>query len=610
MYHIIWSLFFLLQPFLVAADYAINNAPNQFLPDYACELTQDSTDEFSLEKIKKLSNWYKPSFTSGLILPEPGTYWLRFTLMNNSTNEDWIIEFPDSHISQLDFYKLNQNGGIEKHRVVGYDYPFKNRLIENKNYFFDPNIKKGERAEYYVRIRSSYKTSFASYIRSVPFQFSYFLKEYYLLGFFYGMLFIMAMYNLFLYFFTREKIHGYYIFYIFTAMLYSLAEDGIGAQYVWPDFPSLNNILFQSSPFLFLMAFVLYSIEFLQLKKSTPLYITLGIVLLNLLTQIIIPSIPNPIKAFCFIIPFFYIYSIAFKMYKNGFRAVRFYLIGFSILLISFVIYFLRISEWIPTNLYTYYLFNYGIVLEVVLLSYSLGDRVQILKEEKEIAQLKIIDQLQENEKLKDKVNLELEEKVQARTSELVQKSIELENANQQLNLMAAELNRMNSILDKDNWELKKQVKEETRSRILQEKVSYEEYLEIFPNNHTCLSFLENLKWQNGYKCRKCCKTSFSKGEKPFTRRCSSCKYTESVTSGTLFHSVKFPLNKAFYIVYDTYDEKNRTSLDKLSERIELRRVTVWMFRKKVLEVYTKKNNLNDTGWESLIMNETGQNPA
>jgi predicted nucleic-acid-binding Zn-ribbon protein len=147
-------------------------------------------------------------------------------------------------------------------------------------------------------------------------------------------------------------------------------------------------------------------------------------------------------------------------------------------------------------------------------------------------------------------------------------------------------------------------VKEETRSRILQEKVPYEEYLQIYPSDHACLSFLEKIKWEEGYTCRKCGNLSYSKTDKNFARRCTKCKYTESVTAGTLFHGIKFPLNKAFYIVYDTYDEKSRSTIDKLSEKIDLRRVTVWMFRKKVLDAYSKKTRHQDSGWESLILSE------
>lgn len=575
----------------------------QYLADKSIEITRDKKGSHTITSIQSAGEWTVPSFKAGLVLPEPGIYWLRFTLRNTTHQNNWILEFPDIHNSEMDIYQLSPNGAVRVHSQVGFDRNFYPRMYDHKNYFFDINLSPGESGTYYVRIKSRYRSSYGAYIRSTGFQFSYFLREYYLLGFFYGILFIMAMYNFFLFIFTKEKNYAFYVLYVVAGALYTLNEDGIGFHFLWPSLPGINHFLFVWSPFLFLSTFMLYASRFLEFSKRFPQasFILLAMLLLNFIVILASSYVPSFVRAIFYVIPFFYAYWIALLLYRRGYRASRFFVVGFSIVLLSFVLYFFRMMEWIPTNLYTYYVFNVGMILEVVIMSYALGDRYRILKEEREAAHQKIISQLHENEKLKDKVNRELEEKVMERTHQLEERSNELASANAQLQELTAQLNKMNSSLDKDNWELKKLVKEETRSRILQEKVSYEEYLQIYPNDHACLSFLEKIKWEEGYTCKKCGNTSYRKTDKTFSRRCTKCKYIESVTAGTLFHGIKFPLNKAFYIVYDTYDEKSRSTIDTLSEKIDLRRVTVWMFRKKVLEAYLKKPRLKDSGWESLI---------
>lgn len=90
---------------------------------------------------------------------------------------------------------------------------------------------------------------------------------------------------------------------------------------------------------------------------------------------------------------------------------------------------------------------------------------------------------------------------------------------------------------------------------------------------------------EEGYRCLKCQNQRYiEKPEKPFVRRCTRCGYIESVTTRTLFHAVKFPLNKAFYLAYSTVYEKDARTLDELSELLELRRNTCWSFRKKAME--------------------------
>ena len=43
------------------------------------------------------------------------------------------------------------------------------------------------------------------------------------------------------------------------------------------------------------------------------------------------------------------------------------------------------------------------------------------------------------------------------------------------------------------------------------------------------------------------------------SKRCSKCGYLESATAYTIFHKVKFPLNKAFYILFLLYSNKNKS---------------------------------------------------
>ena len=63
--------------------------------------------------------------------------------------------------------------------------------------------------------------------------------------------------------------------------------------------------------------------------------------------------------------------------------------------------------------------------------------------------------------------------------------------------------------------------------------------------------FLAELKWADGYQCSRCTGTAYIKGKQPCSRRCSKCGYDESVTSGTIFHKLKFELRKALGMLYD-----------------------------------------------------------
>ena len=82
------------------------------------------------------------------------------------------------------------------------------------------------------------------------------------------------------------------------------------------------------------------------------------------------------------------------------------------------------------------------------------------------------------------------------------------------------------------------------------ESLSLFEFQQRFPDDQTCMDYLADLKWPDGFVCEKCGHPHYCKGKLPQTRQCTSCGYQATPTSGTLFHKVKFPLLKAFYIVY------------------------------------------------------------
>ncbi len=110
------------------------------------------------------------------------------------------------------------------------------------------------------------------------------------------------------------------------------------------------------------------------------------------------------------------------------------------------------------------------------------------------------------------------------------------------------------------------------------------EFQEKFKTSEDCLIYLSELKWKDGYVCKKCGHTHYYSGKQPYSRQCTSCKYVESPTAQTLFHKVKFDLLKAFYIVYFVSTNKKGISSTELSRKLNLRQKTCWSFKRKVMK--------------------------
>lgn len=117
-----------------------------------------------------------------------------------------------------------------------------------------------------------------------------------------------------------------------------------------------------------------------------------------------------------------------------------------------------------------------------------------------------------------------------------------------------------------------------------------------FPDDRACLSYLSELKWADGYSCPKCGNTKYCGGDREFSRQCTKCRHICSPTSGTLFHKVKFPLLKAFYIVYYVSTNRKGISSTELSRKLGLRQKTCWMFKQKVMHGMKSSGQFKITG--------------
>ena len=103
-----------------------------------------------------------------------------------------------------------------------------------------------------------------------------------------------------------------------------------------------------------------------------------------------------------------------------------------------------------------------------------------------------------------------------------------------------------------------------------------------FTSKQECYLFLAELKWSAGYNCKRCQSNVYIKGKQPASRRCSKCGYDESPTVGTLFHKLKFGIDKAFEMLYEITTSKKGANSIWLAERFGVNQKTAWLFRQKV----------------------------
>lgn len=117
---------------------------------------------------------------------------------------------------------------------------------------------------------------------------------------------------------------------------------------------------------------------------------------------------------------------------------------------------------------------------------------------------------------------------------------------------------------------------------LFKESINPELVAELISSDTKVMEFVASIKWANGFTCRKCGHENYCQGKSHFSRRCTRCKKEESAAAHTLFHNVKFPLNKAFYIAYNVCIKGEDISSNNYSELLGINQMTCWKFRKRI----------------------------
>jgi two-component system, sensor histidine kinase LadS len=529
-------------------------------------------------------------------------YWVRLPIHHVATTQKaWLLEFYDQTIDQIDAY-VPQPDHTYQLIQLGDSQPFADRLFRHKNFEIMLEIKKDTVMFYYFRVQSHEFADVRIAFRSTNRFIYYALNEYFLFGIFYGMILIISLYNFLTYLAIREVKFIYYIFYILSVGLYAMSLDGIGFQYVWPTIPALNKYATGISLYSVILWSLVFTRRFLSTKTNAPqldkifTWMILGRTALFVFALFFYPTLLS--QRTIEVIPLSLIFYAAVQVWSNGYRPARFFVIAYGILFFGFFLRALVYFNVLPFTTLTHYSLHFSFMFEMLFLTLALGDRIRILKDNRDQALRKIITQ--------QGANIQLQGKVEERTVALHQKNSELEESNNKLIKQSSEINQINSMLDLDNWKLKNRVKEVLEERLLEKAMDYVEFRTLYPDTLACYRFLEELKGHQDFHCRKCNNAKFFDGTTKFSRRCTRCGYNESITANTIFHGTKIPLEKAFFIAYLAVVARKDFTLGKISDQLDLRLNTVWAFKKRVLgrlqELESKGSRPTVSRWEEVIL--------
>ena len=263
-------------------------------------------------------------------------------------------------------------------------------------------------------------------------------------GFFLGIMIIMIFYNLTIYLQVNEISYLYYILYIIAFMAFFINKEGYIYEIMYQvTSEPVNTFLLE----IFLLCFLLLGRAYLDTRKNLHawdriLKLAIGFIVGGLILHLVMIILSNrgykipylltivmlSINIISASASLFLAIMPAFILRKKKFPPAKYFLIA-NVFLILGVILIIFFNDIIIGK----HGLEIGVTLQIVTFSVGLGDKINLLKRDRELAQKRIISQLRENAALKDQVNRELENKVRERTREIRSQKDQIERQNKEI---------------------------------------------------------------------------------------------------------------------------------------------------------------------------------
>lgn len=352
------------------------------------------------------------------------TYWLKFNLINKSDCRNLVINIENPLLNYADLYIVKSDSLIDSIFVNQTDM-FSNRVFHHQFYSFQLFVDFNDSLTYYVKTQSDMRLLVPISVHNNDNATDELLCFDLRTGLFVGVMLAMLLYNLFLYVSSRDRQYLYYVNYIFWVTAAQIAILGLFHRFLVADFPIANYVV----PFAGAMSAIasaMFVRSFLSIKEYSKKYnVCLNIIIIADIVAILLLFVDislayRLVNIVAGVGASFLLY-LAFYVKSKGNKAANLFIIAWGIFLISVIIFVFKDIGLIKYSQFTTYVVQLGVSIECILLSFALGNKMNIYRKEKDDSQRREFLVLRENERLILEQNEILEVKIEERTQELQQ---------------------------------------------------------------------------------------------------------------------------------------------------------------------------------------------
>ena len=356
------------------------------------------------------------------------THWFKLNIKNPGDQIVWFLEVGYAPLDEVQIF-FKDSSGAWLSKKSGDLFSISSREIPHHHIVFPISLF-GSTSELYIRLNTTSSVQLPLTIWSPEKFYQSAFQMQFAHGIFYGIILIMVFYNLFLYFSIRDLSTFYYILTLLAGANVIAFFQGYGFFYLYPRWPALNSAFTILSGPLFIITSGLLTRSFLRLKDFSnkldqALIATALVTVLLVLVLFIFPQkISFRALHLLTIMNCGLILISAFYCFIKEYRPARYFLLAWFTLLLAGVLFSLKNLGYFPSNALSNSALCIGGIMQTLLISFALGDRINFLTKENQEAKEKEL-------LFKQNLNEQLEKEIKLRTEEIQQTNKELKETNQ-----------------------------------------------------------------------------------------------------------------------------------------------------------------------------------
>ncbi|GAA3964818.1 diguanylate cyclase [Allohahella marinimesophila] len=368
-----------------AADFVFSPAMTQHSLSSSTEVLVDSSKALDFSQVQQQpeSRW-SPVLSETPSFGFTGdTYWARFTISNpTSEPQQLLLEVGYALLDTVKLYQPQGDGEVLV-QEAGDGIPYRDRIMDHRDLLFPLALPAAASQQFYLEIESTSAMQFPLQLWQVI-EF-YEDDQYHIFwhGLYYGIVFVMVLYNLFLYARIRDRVYLYYVLYISSFSVVQLTLSGFAYQLLWPGAVAWNSaavVVVGSSVVLFACVFVQRA---LKLGEGFPLLKRYLDVIASLATVCLVFGLFAPyglmikFATALIIVTCASILLISYYVWlQSKRRYAALFVLAWTMFLFGVLCLSLNKFGLLPRNFITEYAAQFGSALEIIILSYALAERL------------------------------------------------------------------------------------------------------------------------------------------------------------------------------------------------------------------------------------------